>query len=357
MTTAARVALFAVLLLPGSALQAQDKEGADFLARILEVYKTRADQMNPIYIRYQIQTVETSAWVRVKSPNGGPPGSEGRTTRVEAGYARKGERVWSFARHSDTAVESAWRREDFCLYNGKTSVRKSGRENEYIVSARPPDVFVAQLPTSISHEREALAALKGWAAGGAPVTAKVVEQKQMGERILAAELWYSKTKWVNKITLLPDRDYAIRRYEVLDASGDPVDEADVTNIGEKNGLNYPMGATLKHYMANRQLGFTQTLTVDEIETEAGKVPDRLFQFEFPPNSQIYDEDTKTYVRQSELTESHLNEVARELSHPPPLWQRWWVVLTTAAVMLSILAFFIRRVVRSRKLRIAPPVKG
>jgi hypothetical protein len=323
----------------------QPVAGDASIKQVLDVYRQRDNQMNPIHVRYRIIEQYHPAWLSTKSisqRDGWLP-----TRTLEAEYARKGNKILSYAKQVAPEASNDWEREQFWLRGDDASIRKSNKKGEYLITKRPDEMFAARPPTSVTLEREMLSSLRQWEAGTNPIAATAVERMEDGKRILFAELRYKKTGWSNKLRLLADRDYAIDRYDVVNAKGGPVDSVTVDAVGTFQGLAYPTKAILKHYMGDGSPAYTIDLAVGSVELDPAKIPDTLFQFTFPPGSQIYDEYTKSYVRHTELTESHLGEIARNLAHRSPIWGRWWFIVTLIGVLAALLAVFRCYLVRRR----------
>ncbi len=341
-----QISIFTVaLILPLTAKA--DEKGDAALKVIQRVYKARVDQMNPIHVRYRTTQVETPVWVAHNSTKKTQQAkSEGRVFVHDAEYARKDNKFWSSTRPVESISDlipggTAWSRDQFCLYNGTVLIRKSARENEYLLSTKSSESWIAPSPTYIVQEDGLLEALNGRDSGQVVITAMVSDKSEQALKVLALDLQDPKTKWRNKIELLPNRDFSVRRFDVFNQSGDPVDLIDVTSIEDVNGIPYPMKATVKHYMSGNRLGYTLSLEVLSVETGADKVPDSLFQFVFPKDSTIWDEDLKVYVRQTELSESHLDEVVRQLAPPTPYWKRWWVIAISVTIPILLIFATVR----------------
>ncbi len=348
------VAMLCIVLISPTCANGQEKKknGDETLKRVLATYEARTQQMNPIYVRYRVTEIETAAWVVVsrnlKNADGLLPE---QSTRKEGEYARKGNKIRSFVHLVDAPpgvpVLTDWNRESFWIYNGEISIRKSNREKEYLLTKKTDPWWWLEPPTMICPEEGVLSSLRQWVAGSSKAVSQVTERMDGDRRIIDVDIQYPDTKWSNKIRFLPDKDYAIEHMESFNAIGGRVEVKDVTAFQTVNGLIYPKSAVRKHYMREGKLASTHLLEVDSVELDAGKVPDSLFQFEIPKGSTLFDEDLKTTVRQSEVSESQLDEVVRRLAPPIPLWKRWWMI-AAAVVGAAILVWLYR--VRFRKQR-------
>jgi hypothetical protein len=150
--------------------------------------------------------------------------------------------------------------------------------------------------------------------------------------VLLLEILFPPPGWRNKYWLLPDNDYQVLRYEVQNGKGEPVDKGLTQEITNEKGVFYPIRGKNDHYMAGAKLGFTIEFQVSSIETKPRKIPDSLFIFEFPEDASIYDQDLKVFVRNTDLTESHLAEVIRRAGGHRNLWQEWWFLLGLVLVL-------------------------
>jgi hypothetical protein len=88
-------------------------------------------------------------------------------------------------------------------------------------------------------------------------------------------------------------------------------------------------------MAGGRLGYSAEFHVTSIETTVGKIPDRLFTFEFPEDASVFDQDLKVYVRNTELTESHLAEVIQRAGGHRNLWEQWWFLLAACLAITGL----------------------
>lgn len=322
------------------------------LQRVLRAYRSRADQLNPVFVRYRLTRSESGDWVKAMDAHQGnkaPAAARELTDEVE--YARKGDKIWQRARRISPTSGRSWDREDFVLFNGRHSVRKTNRENQYVISKTLEDRWAAQLPLYFCRESAVMQMLQEWADGKTATAAAVSQSTEEGQPVLIADVRYPKTKWANKIWLLPLRDYGVRRFEVFDPANKLVNRVEVSDYRDVNGTPFPSKASETHYMGSGRLGYTATYEVLSVETDSGQVPDSLFHFEFPPGSEVHDADSGTVVRQTELAESRLNEAVQELA-PPSLWRRWWVVGAVIVVFIGSAVLLVRW---HRRVRVPAPV--
>lgn len=331
---------------------AEDKIDEGTVKAIHRAYQDASRQLDPVHVYYKITLIETPEWVRVTSSGKKDQNREvaGRIFQLEAEYARSGLKIMSRAKRLDLdngrPPPSEWERESFWLYNGQVAVRKSNQENTYLITKNATPNWMAELPTSVSRGDTLLKTLDEWLTAPNTVVGTKTEDRVACQKVLLLDLVYPESKWKNTIRLLPERGFTISQFESIDSNRRPVDIAEVTDFHDVNGIHYPKKVTAKHYMSHSRLGYTQILEVSSVLTEARQIPDGMFRFEFPPGSQVWDEDTKTMVRQSELTESHLREVVRQLAPTPSLWKRWWF-LGGACAGVTLLLVGLRYVVRRR----------
>lgn len=328
----------------------QDKAPNPLIADTLKGVENRAKQLDPVYVKYKVTRVETPAWVgatEAKGKKGGASGTAEKTVVLEAEYARKENKQWSFARQVSPLDLPEWERESFWLYNGELAVRQSNRPNEYLLSKKPTLRLMAPTPENLTHEARLVALLREVVSGSPSAVVNATEEAKGGETRRLLRVEFPKTKWTNKVALLPKREYSITRYEVYNAKGGPVDIVEVERIEDINGIAFPMTLTQKHYLGGGELGYRVQLEVSHVALDEPGVPDSLFQFEFPPDSQLFDEDLGVVVRKTEIAESHLKDVVDRLAPPPPLWRRWWAILLMVAGAILLAGLIVRWRMRSR----------
>lgn len=317
--------LVAALCLQGEASFGEETPETKVLQEVLHVIETRRERMNPLWVRYEVHRIVTPAWQ--KGARGGREDSHS-----EAEYACKGTKTRSWVAPGNSG---AGRQEDFIIFNGEVQIQPSNKENEYILSKAPSVKRTAPSPLSITGADGFFQSLKSWQAGKTKIAGLSVTrgQDKDDEPLAVVEIRYG-TGWRNKAWLLPDRGYALRRIEVYNAKDEFVDRSQVLEFMTVNGLIYPKRGQSEHFLAGGKLGFTETFQVSRLETEAGKIPDSLFRFDVPEGASVWDDDLKVMVRNTELTQSHLNEVLLRLGTPQSLWKKWWFLGgTTVGVAL------------------------
>ena len=338
----------ALSLICETGLQGADDATNATLRKVLSTFVARRELMNPIFAKYRITTAETADWVKATAGPDSNHAAGARDVLIEAQYARKG--VQSLTRIARVKPElvggpEGWLGLDFTLYNGYTSVWKSGKEGEYMISKKPANRTSVQSPLEFARELPVLQTLQDWADQTMATSAMIAKTEYAGQPELLVTLVFTKTGWKNKIWLMPDREYVVRRCEVYNSADEPVSRVEVTSFRDVNGVPFPMAATETHYMSKKRLGYTAKMEVLNVEMDARGVPDSLFQFEFPATATIYDTDLKVFVRRTEVAESHLNEAIERLA-PPSLLRRWMYValvpIAVGAVALVLLRWRKRR---------------
>ncbi|MCI0456779.1 MAG: DUF4381 domain-containing protein [Gemmataceae bacterium] len=291
--------------------------------------------MNPIWVRYELATLETAAWQRVFHEK---EAGEVRIA-VEGEFARKGTKRRSWGRRADPRLPAAFQ-EYFVLYNGEIQIRPSGKEREYIISKQSPADYAAETPLYVAGEEDFHDNLRGWVNGKykAPKVSLSETVDSAGEKVVAVQIT-AATGEKYKAWLLPEQGHVLQRYERYNQGGGLAGRSEVQEFMTVNGFVYPKRGRWEHFTRDHGLGFMTTFVVKSLETEPRKVPDSLFQFELPKDASVWDDDLKVLVRNTELAQSHLEEVIRRAGPPRRWWQPWWGWAGLAGVVLLLVFAF------------------
>jgi hypothetical protein len=307
---------------------AQDPAGRETLEKLLSACKSRAEQRNPIWVRYTLTQVNSVAFQKAT----GQPESDAEIPhKVEAEYAIKGAKTRSWRKMLDPPLpDNAWRKEDYRVFTGEILAWPSSKPGTFMVSKRPKNEVVVPTPWGIIGEDKTLDMLKGWKEGKKRfASVSVTEQRDPnGGRVSVVAITYS-TKWRSKGWYLPDKGWVLQRSEVYDESNSPVDISEVDVFENYAGLDLPKQGYSKHYIAGGKLGQTLSFEVTAIERSAAKIPDRLFRVSFPPDADLWDVDNGETIRNAGLAQSHLDEVVRRMEPPSP-WRAWLAIILLVA---------------------------
>jgi hypothetical protein len=303
--------------------QPQAPAASGEILKVLAAFRNRGQALNPIDVRYRLARTETAAWAgAMQRDSKSSKGSE-RLVESDARFACKGAKVWASVVRRTPPVSNDWGREDFVLYNGEHTVTKSNKPNEYFITKAPITKWPVQPPLAFVREEFVKGVLSGWADQSVPSTAAARETAEGGERLLRIDITYKVNRSITSIWVLPAKDYALRKFESRLSNGGLIDQLEITESKEFQGVCFPTRAVNRHYMAGGRLGYTEQMQVDQVELDPANVPDRLFQFEFPANADIYDLDRQSMVRRTDVSESQLDAAVRGLAVDRPLWTRWW----------------------------------
>jgi hypothetical protein len=241
--------------------------------------------------------------------------------------------------------------EQFIIFTGEVEISKSSNEDEYIFRKQPSKRFVAETPFALAGEDKTIQAVGGWAAGK-PVEQKVATlQDEQGKPVVLVESHYS-TGWWGKRWFLPDHGWGLRRVESYTDTNQLAWVNQVEEFGTVNGIIFPRRGRQEQYLARDELGASVDFEVDSIQASAANIPDSLFQFDLPKTASVWDDDLEVTVRNTDLTESHLKEVAaRAGGHGG--WA-WWVWLSLGVGLLAVVAAAYWLVRRRKRFSRAPP---
>lgn len=311
----------------------------ELLGQLLVAYDRREAQLNPCLVKYRALVTETSAWQAVGKSSNNAPKSDLKW-EVLADYARKGNKWRAWANRSHPMAPNQGQ-EDFLIFNGETQFRPSNRPGEYLLSSSTDQTrgYMVEPPLVVVGEDSLHKVLRNWREGKARISSKsVLQVPEFGDGAFLLELT-SPTGASSKYWILPQQDYALRKWEMCMRRGHLTCRSESTGYSEHHGIFFPTQGRKEHYLPSGKLGYAIEFTVTQFETSASNVPDRLFQFAVPPGSTLYDSDRNVSVRDVELSQSHLNEVVSKLA-PPKLWQNWLLVGGIALVLLALVCGYL-----------------
>ncbi len=292
----------------------------DALREIHKGLVARDEQLNPVWVRFRVTRQESAEWMR---GFGGGKAADERRWEAEGEYARKGEKVRTRTRLLAPEPASDWAREQTFLYNGEIEVRPAAIENMYLLSRKWEKLQAIEQPLEITGENTLRALLQNWIEGKEKFTrvSAAETERQDGKRVFALE-WYNPEKWRFRLQVLPDDGWALKRWESFDERKEFVDRCEVEQFETVSGIVLPKTGRAEHYMKGNVLGTSTHFAVESVETQASRVPDSLFQYEFPPDAVLYDMDNKVSIRSSVAAESYLAEIVRRLGPPRRQWLKW-----------------------------------
>lgn len=264
-------------------------------------------------------------------------GKDESTIHVDAEYAIKGEKRRFWCRiMSGTEVLNDWNRETWFIDNGEVMARKDSSEKTYLITRnrKPLNARIAP-PLDESGETIVRDSFIRWLAKGGAVGMKASLKPTSGDGPSVIMEWhYPKTKWRSKCSISPSRGYAVEWYEQYDASGKLSRRTSTSEWIILNGTSFPKrvhGASA--YEGTNKPSWTIELEVTSLELQSRKIPDSLFQVDFPADAIIYDVDKGTPVRKTELAQTHLDEVVKRIEKPS---RNWWLIGSWSAVGAGVL---------------------
>jgi hypothetical protein len=258
-----------------------------------------------------------------------------KDTRWEADFefVQKGNKRRSWAMRDD--LPEPWEREVWFIFNGEVTVAKAGSvENSYSISKQRNELDAwVEPPHAMMKEQGLISHLRDCVAGSKEVIpTRVIDRPgDAGNREVLLELRFPITKWSTKHLLLPEHGWAVRHREMRAEDGHVVDRADVSELLTVNGITYPKRGSYEAYFLPGKLGARYDFEVTSVETRANRIPDSLFEFQFPKDSVIWDEDLKVFVRRSEVAQTHLEEVIRRIEGRRN--SGWWLAAGVAGALL------------------------
>jgi hypothetical protein len=228
------------------------------------------------------------------------------------------------------------------MFTGEMTIRASNDADTYIITRKRKAEYAIEVPHIVMGEDQLI-----------PVLSNYVEKKGTKdcniETLIIQRATKNNTRTVTirslsrgglkaEINLLPDRGYAVQRMRAYLGESKLFDRETV-EWHDRGGISYPARGHQISYMHGNRVGERIDFELESIETSAANIPDSLFQFEFPPNAKIWDEDLQIYVRRSEQIQTHLDEIIQRAG-PRSLWRAWfWPVAIGSATLVGLAAGF------------------
>jgi len=322
--------------------QAQNRQS--LLKEIYEAFRTREQQLNPVWIKYTLHLAQTGEYFNRRGKTSGE--SADHKITLEGEFARKGNRTrtWAINHDPDPRVPA---RETFRIFTGQVMITTLNEPNAYAISEHSDVLMEAESPYGIVGEEMLYVSLQQWMEGKKQIEVHTEPQAKTGSPggMLVLELRYPKDSWKNKCWFMPEKGWTLHRFEVFNAAGEIVNACQAEEYQDAGGIFIPKRGQRKHYLKGGRLGETVAFELSFAETRANRIPDTLFQFDFPKDSQIWDKDRKVFVRNADITESHLNEVVAQAR--PRNILREWLGLALFALVLAIGTYLLIKSVRGR----------
>lgn len=307
----------------------------DTLRDVLARYERRGEQLNPIWIRYRLKHVESKGWLALNKQK-----VQGDHRWEElAEYARKGTKRRSSVVREDSRLQP-WQREDSIIYTGETLIGRGAEADLFWVSKKDDGRRLAESPFEMAYDTHMLDLLRRWNAKKSETAVSSSTEEGVGGRAVVFDFRHAKSKWRGKYWLWPAKEWAVYRAQTY-TDGALNHDTEVSEYGLINGIHYPKRIAYRLKLASGVTGKTVEMEVTSIETDPNKIPDSLFEFRFPKNASIYDEDLKVLVRSKELAQSHLDEVVRRAAGPRFKTWHWVLAACAAAGVVSGSAWYWR----------------
>jgi hypothetical protein len=318
-------------------------QGEQQLRLLSDAIQKRRNQFNPIWVRYRLDITESGKYLSQVKP--GYTGGE-QKTKFSCQYARKGTRIKAAAKR-DEGTMLGWLDELFYTYTGEISIWPTNEKHVYNISKNPREEYPIEKPPHLLIEDQINHRLNLWTQRQLPISGITsLEEKVVNGECTSLLAWsYPKTKWKSRCLTVPGQDWIIKTYQDDFPSGKIGILVEVTEYRTSGGLYYPQTGSRTDYFEDGTIQRRVAFEVDQLETQDSKIPDSLFQYDFPKGSQIWDDDLKVMVRNTELTESHLAEVVRHAASArsvPAQWLAALLCLANISVLTVLLFTWMRR---------------
>lgn len=323
---------------------AQDPGAEQIRKAVHAAYSERARQLNPVWIRYELDVLTTKAWLeatRAKVPN---PSDIRHTDVVE--FARKGDR-YKFTITRGSPLTPAGRRNEFIVANGEATFMSGNQSDRILMTRKRQELGLAELPLATVGETHLTDVLEAWATGKYPLGSfkTATSTGPGGERVLQVDFKFQTPSGNGyRCWLLPDKGYAVKRLESRNAKGGRIDIHECDDYDVFDGLVFPRSGRHEHFTGSDELGYAVSLRLTSIETAASKIPDSLFELEVPEGTSIWDQDNQVYVRYTKRVQSHLDEIIERIGPRSPwrVWLWWGLGILAAAGVVGIIFRRFRR---------------
>ena len=295
----------------------------------------RHEQFNPQWVRYKATDMLIVP----------PIGTEGTNYGLDVEYAIKGGKRRSWCKILTGGENLAlWDREIWFIDNGEVQASKRGEQKTYFITRkREPYNAMVEPPLLVASENHVYESLRNWRAKDGVAGMKASRfTNPNGESSILLEWNFPKTKARNKCSLSPSRGYAVEWYEAYDGDGRMFRRTRVSEWITQDGLSYPKRIwTGTGFDAAGKPNGTTEIEVTSLELQARKIPDRLFQVDFPDDAILYDMDKQTPIRKTELSQTHLDEVVKRIELPRT---NWWAIgiWSTLGIGLSVGGVYVYR---------------
>jgi len=322
--------------------RARGREGEEYLRKILQAFETRSDQLNPVWLRYEVSEFESKKWreerARVRKNVREQKGDlSDLRWKVKVDYARKGDKVRA-SMSDDLPASVGGGRTRLEAYNGEIRVTTISDDNRYEISRKPGRISVYGSPWELTGE-EAFhhIVLRNWAAGKLQLTVTPVaeEHPEGGEDTLVLGIVYPDTGARNKIWFLPASGFSIRRFEVYNKQNQLLQRSLTEEFETVAGISIPKRGNVTHYSYGK-VGKKREFEVESVVLKRGDIPDSLFDVEIPKDAVIYDSDLQVLVRDPKQAQAHLDEVLSKIQRDKYPW-RVWVISGSVLVGLLFVA--------------------
>lgn len=314
---------------PPNPQQASEEE----LRLLFKAIDNRQKQYNPIWVCFRLDITESAKYLEQLKP-GYKDGD--RQSKYSCQYARKGTRIRSSVK-GEGGTMTRWLTEEFYIYTGEISISPTNEKDVFKISRNAKPAVLIEQPPHLLTEQQLHQDLDLWAQGRLSLyRIKILEEKAVdGEPMILLTWTYPKTNWKCTCLTVPVQDWTVRSYQDHFPSDKIGTALEVKEYLTSAGLYYPRIGSRTDYFEDGSIQKKVSFQVDQLETQDSKIPDHLFQFDFPKGSQIWDEDLKVMVRDTELTESHLAELVRHAASSRRLVTQW---LAVAICLLNVVLF-------------------
>jgi hypothetical protein len=306
----------------GTGARAQDPDAEQTLKAAHGAYTARARQLNPVWVRYELDVVTTKAWLDATRAKVSEPGDIRHTDVVE--FARKGDK-YKFTITRGNPLTPPGMRNQFIVANGEATFSSANQADRILMTRKRQELSLAELPLVVVGET-ALAELLGeWVAGRAPLGAfkTATSTGSGGDKVVQVEFKVqTPTGYQCRCRVAPDRGYVVTRLESRNAKGGRVDVYTCDDYDTIDGIVFPRSGKHEHFTGSDELGTAVSLRLTSLETAASRIPDELFELDVPEGTSIWDQDNQVYVRYTRRVQSHLDEVITNIGPRTGLWRLW-----------------------------------
>jgi hypothetical protein len=330
-------ALVALAVLSSSFGLLRADDATDSILRdVMPAIQSRIERLEFVDLRFISDITEDPQFLRPQSK-----AAPVRHYVLQGSYARRAEKFKSWSDNTRPNPGQTWT-DNFHLYNGELMIVPSNAPNTYLISKNRAEMYSVLPPWKLADEPDLWTTLQSWKVDRAKITRIAHTSATDGnESVVEYEFQFS-SGWKSRCRFVPARNYCLRQVESFNEHGQLVYRAHVDSYLSIGGESFPESGWRREFFPDGRLGREVKFQVQSMKIGRGNVPDSMFEFEFPPEALIWDQDMQVWVRRTGQTQSHLDQLVENAGHRRGLWRKWIWIAAPFVVLLLVALLIIRR---------------